>query len=151
MIYNDIIHVDTRIYWRYIFSGFRSLPSNWVEATPCFPCSMLHGSLWERCLLQGLQQKVYLLRYTATVYVQSSVLGKPEADWGGGGGAHAAGTPLYFCKLTYFSLKKCFSANYKTLNFCSRCQENAYLALWFSFARGTTSSLFRVPVSARSN
>ena len=40
----------------------------------------------------------------------------------------------YFCRLRYFSLTN-FSANYKTLDFGPRCQENVYMALWFSFLR----------------
>ena len=42
--------------------------------------------------------------------------------------------PPYFCRLRYFSLKKVFSANYiKPWILDPRCQENAYLAVWFSF------------------
>ena len=53
------------------------------------------------------------------------------------GGFRGGGGPpgvSYFCRLRYFSLKKS-SANYKTLGFGPRCQENAYLALGFSFLR----------------
>ena len=40
-----------------------------------------------------------------------------------GGGTRGA-LPPYFCRLRYFTLKKYFSANYKTLNFGPRCQKN---------------------------
>ena len=56
---------------------------------------------------------------------------------GGGGRAHGSCRPLaYTLNTTYFSLKFFFSANYKTLDFGPRCQENAYLALWFYFFMG---------------
>ena len=50
------------------------------------------------------------------------------------GGGDAARAPFFivYLKITYFPLTKLFSANYKTLNFGLRCQENAYLAP-FSF------------------
>ena len=51
---------------------------------------------------------------------------------GGWGGTRGA-LPPYFCRLRYFTLKKYFSANYKTLNFGPRFQENTKLTLIFIF------------------
>ena len=55
-----------------------------------------------------------------------------EADWGGGGRARRAHPP-YFGRLRYSLLKSIFPANYTTLNFGTRYQENPYNWHWFSF------------------
>ena len=74
-----------------------------------------------------------------------------EADWGGGTWRLP---PLFniYLKYNVFVIKHSFPANYKTLDFCPRCQENIFLACWFSFfseGRAPLQNFRPLPFSSR--